>query len=109
MADAIARGISNFDESIEIKLFQVSSADQSDITTEVFRSKGVLFGSPTYNSSILKSIASLLFELRGMRLSTKRAAAFGSFGWATKNIETLFSLISKCGFEIKENWFISSN
>jgi len=80
IALAIADGLFDYDNYIDIQLFNASTADTSDIITHIFRSKGILFGSPTYNSGILSSIAGLLVELKGLRLSGKVAAAFGSYG-----------------------------
>jgi flavorubredoxin len=80
MAEAIAEGITQTDKDVEVKLFYTGTADISDVVTEVFRSKGFLTGSPTYNSGILNSMAGLLDELKGLKLTGKKAAAFGSFG-----------------------------
>ncbi len=109
IAKAIKEGIIAQDKEVEVKMFNSATADISDIVTEVFRSKAVLVGSPTYNSGILHSVAGLLDELRGFRLTGKKAAAFGSFGWANMNIKVLTDMLKSAGFELFEPTGIAIN
>ncbi|MCL2039560.1 MAG: flavodoxin domain-containing protein [Bacteroidetes bacterium] len=102
IAKAIKEGIVAQDNEVRVKMFNSATTDVSDIVTEVFRSKAVLVGSPTYNSGILYSMAGLLDELRGTRLTNKKAAAFGSFGWSNNNIKILADTLKTDGFELFE-------
>jgi anaerobic nitric oxide reductase flavorubredoxin len=54
-------------------------------------------------------MAGLLDELKGLKLTGKKAAAFGSFGWANMNTNVLTELLIKCGFELPETKSISVN
>ena len=109
MAEAIVEGIKSVDSEVTIKLFHTSTGDINDIITEVFRSKGVLFGSPTYNSGILGSMSAILEELKGLRLKDKKAAAFGSYGWAAASVKILNKLLEESGFELAEQTGITAN
>ena len=115
IADAILEGITEQDKDVNIKMFSSANTDASDIITNVFRSKAVLVGSPTYNSGILHSVAGLLDALRGFHLTEKKAAAFGSFGWADMNIKIISDGLKSAGFELFEpngisiNWNPSTN
>ena len=100
IADAIKEGIISLDNEVKVKIFNASNTDVSDIVTEIFRSKALLIGSPTYNSGILYSIAGLLDELRGFRFTGKKAGAFGSFGWSKMNIKVMSEMLKQAGFEL---------
>ncbi|MDP4092396.1 MAG: MBL fold metallo-hydrolase, partial [Bacillota bacterium] len=69
MAEAIAQGIQ--EEGIQIKLFNSSLTDQSDLLTELFKAKGIVIGSCTVNNTVLRSIAALLDEIKGHKLKNK--------------------------------------
>ncbi len=100
MAEHIARGITAADPAVMVKLFNASRSDKNDIITELFRSKGVVFGSPTVNRGILSSIAALLEEVKGLKFRDKKAAAFGSYGWSGESVRLLTDLLANAGFDI---------
>ncbi len=100
MGEAIAEGIRRASPDCEVKLLNSAVTDSSDILTEVFRSKGIAVGSPTYNSGILNSVAAILEEIKGMVPLGKKAAAFGSYGWAPKSTKTISDMLAGAGFEV---------
>ena len=65
MAEAIAEGIKQVDEKVNIKLYNSARSDKTDIATEVFKSKAVIVGSSTVNRGILSSVAAILSEIKG--------------------------------------------
>ncbi|MCJ7806964.1 MAG: MBL fold metallo-hydrolase, partial [Clostridia bacterium] len=79
-AEAIASGIKEANSSINIKLYNAARSDTNDIVTEIFKSKGILVGSPTINKGILHSIASLMEMAKGLNFQQKKGAAFGCYG-----------------------------
>lgn len=103
MAENIAKGIHKADPAVNVKLFNSAKSDKNDIITEVFRSKGVLIGSPTINRGILTSIAGLLEEIRGLGFKGKKAAVFGCYGWSGDSIQILKDSLVKSGFEVADN------
>ncbi len=98
MAEKIAEGIVAEKPDINVKVFSAPTTDLSDLMTEVFRSKGVLIGSPTHNNGMMPSIASLLEEIEGMELKGKKGAAFGSYGWADKASKKIADSLTNSGF-----------
>ncbi len=100
MAEAIADGIRQYDSTVTVKLFNSSKTDKTDLVTEVFRSKAVLFGSPTVNGGYLYSIAGILELLRGAKLKNKKAAAFGSYGWSGESVKLMNEELQKAGFTL---------
>lgn len=102
MAENIAKGIEKIDKAVIVKLFNVSSADKNDIVTEVFKSKGIVVGSPTINKGILSAIAGILEEIRGLAFGGKKAASFGCYGWSGESVKMINELLKKAGFEVEE-------
>ena len=66
----------------DIVLHNVSKSHPSDILADVFRYKGLVIGSPTYNGRIYPPIESLLDKLSNLDLKNRYLAFFGSFTWA---------------------------
>ena len=100
MAEQIAAGINMADPVVNVKLFSSSKADRNDIITEIFKSKVVLFGSPTINKGILTSVAGILEEIRGLGFRGKKAAAFGCYGWSGESVPILAESLKESGFDV---------
>ena len=81
-------------------LINAAKEDKSDILTEVFRSKAVLLGSPTYNHGYLYSIAGMIEIIKGSAFKNKKGAAFGSYGWSGEAVKKLSDELTACGFEV---------
>jgi len=99
-AEAIAEGIKAADPEVSLKLYNTARSDKNDIITEVFRSKGILVGSPTVNRGILSSLAGILEEIKGLGFKNKKAAAFGTYGWSGESVRIINSLLAEAGFEV---------
>jgi anaerobic nitric oxide reductase flavorubredoxin len=111
IAQNIAKGIYSADERINIKLFNASKNDKNDMITEVFRSKGVLVGSPCLNHGILGSVSTFLEMIRGFKFS-KKASVFGCYGWKDTSIKIMENKLKEAGFDIvmepiSFNWFLT--
>jgi flavorubredoxin len=109
MAEAIARGISEEDQTVAVKLFNIARSDKNDLITEIFKSKALLIGSPTVNRGMLSAVAALLEEIRGLRFQNKKAAAFGCYGWSGEAVKMISERLKEGGFEllddgIREKW-----
>lgn len=100
MAEAIAKGISDGDKNVAVKLFNVARSDKNDLITEVFKSKVILVGSSTINRGILSSIAAILEEMRGLGFKGKKAAAFGSYGWSGESVKMITTGLEEAGFKV---------
>jgi len=101
MAEAIAEGIQNADKEVIVKLMNTSKDDKTEVLTEVFKSKGVLVGSPTVNNGYLHSIAGILEMMKGMKLKNKVAAAFGSYGWSGEAVTQITEILKKAGLVVE--------
>jgi len=100
MAEGIAEGIKRVDRSVNIKLYNVSGTDKNDVITEVFKSKGILVGSPTINKGVLSSVAGILDQIRGLGFKGKKAAAFGCYGWSGESVKIITEHLKSSGFDV---------
>ena len=105
LAEAIARGIKEARPDLTVKLLNVCKDDKNDITTEIFRSEGILVGSPTINYGISHGTAGLLELVKGLRFKNKKAAAFGSYGWSGGAVKAINELLKVSGFEVIDDGF----
>lgn len=103
MAEAIAEGIREASPETEVKLFNAALTDKNDITTEVFRSKAVLVGSPTINYGLSYAIDGLLGMMKGLKFRKKKAAAFGSYGWSGEGTKLISAALQGAGFELVDD------
>lgn len=103
MAEAIAEGIGEADPTVTIKLINASKEDKNDSITEIFRSKAVLFGSPTINNGYLFSMGGLLEMAKGLKFKNKKAAAFGSYGWSGEAVRQMTQALGESGFQIVDD------
>ena len=100
IAENIVKGIYDTDQNITLKLYNSAKNDKNDMITEIFRSKAVLFGSPTVNNGILSSMAGLLEMVKGLKFKKKKAAAFGCYGWHDVSTKVIEDTLRESGFEI---------
>jgi len=100
MAEEIAKGIVSENNEIEVKLYNLSQSDKNDVITEIFRSKGIVVGSPTINKGILTAMAGTLEEIRGLGFKNKKAAVFGTYGWSGESPAMLKRMLEEAGFKV---------
>ncbi len=100
MAEAIVEGIKEADSEVMVKVYNISKTDKNDIITEVFKSKAILVGSSTINGGILSGVAGILEEIKGLLFMNKKAASFGSYGWAPKSVKIMNKTLEDSKFEL---------
>jgi len=100
MAENIAAGIGEADQKVTVKLFNSAKTDKNDIIAEIFKSKGIVLGSPTINRSILTSVAAIMEEIRGLAFKGKKAAAFGCYGWSGESTKIIAKGLGDAGFAL---------
>ncbi|MDW7776448.1 MAG: flavodoxin domain-containing protein [Methanosarcinales archaeon] len=98
MAEAIASGLR--ESGVHCKLFHLAKSDKNDVITEIFKSKGVLIGSPTVNKRVLSDVGALMETLRGLRFKKKAGAAFGGYGWSGESVGVIEEGLKNAGIEV---------
>ncbi|USD58786.1 anaerobic nitric oxide reductase flavorubredoxin [Vibrio sp. SCSIO 43140] len=99
MAQAIAEGIKQESPSTTINVYNISHSDKNVVLANMFRSKGVLFGSSTMNNVMMPKVAGMIEEVHGLRLAEKTAAAFGSSGWTGGAVTRIDQRLREAGLD----------
>ena len=107
MAKAISEGLEM--EGVKFKLFNMAVSDRNDVLSEVFKTKGIIIGSPTLNNGLLPTIKPILEDLKGLKFKNKVGAAFGSYGWSGENVKLIEETLEKAKIKklldgIKVKW-----
>lgn len=100
MAEAIGAGICEAAPDTVVKIMDVGKQDKNDILTEVFNAKAILVGCPTINQGLSFAVGGILEMMKGLKFKNKKAAAFGSYGWAPQGQKRLNAALADCGFEM---------
>lgn len=100
LAEKIAEGISLEDPEVTVKVFNITKSDENDLITEVFRSKAVLLGSPTFYNGCMHTLAGFIHLMKAMKFKNKKAAAFGCYGWSGESAKMLREMMEGAGFEM---------
>jgi len=88
MAEAVARSLS--ESGIEqIKLFDVSRKDISFIINDIWKYKGIVLGSCTYNTKVFPPMDYLLKSLESRNLKDRVLGIFGSYSWSGGGLDRL--------------------
>ncbi|MCX5711071.1 MAG: flavodoxin domain-containing protein [Candidatus Omnitrophica bacterium] len=100
MANKIVEGL--IAGGVEVKLFDVGTADRTEVIKEMFSAKGFLFGSSTHDNDMLPNIAGFLEFVKGLKAKSRLAAAFGSYGWAGGAVKEIEGVIGESGIELAQ-------
>ena len=87
MAEAIACGAHEITKNVVV--YDASKSDVSQIITDIFRYKGFVVGSPTYNGAIYPRVQEVVERIEHRGLKNRVFAAFGSFTWAGQAVKLL--------------------
>ena len=88
MADYIARVIA--EQGIkDIRVYDVSKTHVSYLLSEVWRCKGVILGSPAYNSCMFPLMESLVSEIEHKKLKNRYLGVFGTYTWSGGGVRGL--------------------
>ena len=100
MAQAIAKGIQEVDNTVTVKIMSIVKDDKNDVLTEIFKSKAFLIGSPTINNGYSFAIGGLLEMIKGLKFKNKKASAFGSYGWSGDAVKQMIEKLQEAGIGI---------
>ena len=101
MADRLARflaieGVKN------IKIFDVSKTHTSYILNEIWKYKGLILGSATYDNSVYPNIYNLLNVLKYNKIQNHVLGIFGSYGWSGGAVKDLKAFAESSKFDTLE-------
>ena len=100
IAHAIAEEIKRQSPATVVKVYNIAKSDKNEVMTEVFKSRAIAVGSPTYINCVLASVTGWLAFLKSLKFKKKRAAAFGCYGWSGEGVKVLKESLQNAGFAV---------
>ncbi|MEK6714938.1 MAG: flavodoxin domain-containing protein [Candidatus Omnitrophota bacterium] len=98
MAYEIAAGL--ISSGVETAVFDIALSDRTEVIKQMFNAKGFIFGSSTHDNDMLPVMAGFLKFLKGLKPKNRRAAVFGSYGWAGGAVKNIEELLKESGIEV---------
>jgi len=87
----------------EVILHNVSKRSHSYIIRDIFKYKGLIVGSPTYNNKLFPEVEYLLSKVEGRDMKNRYFGYFGSFSWAGAAVKRLAEFAELTKFEVIGN------
>ncbi|MDR2950996.1 MAG: FprA family A-type flavoprotein [Prevotella sp.] len=84
----------------EVILHNVSKRSHSYIIRDIFKYKGLIVGSPTYNNKLFPEVEYLLSKVEGRDMKHRYFGYFGSFTWAGAAVKRLAQFAQDTKFEV---------
>lgn len=103
LAEEIAKGIRDNDD-IEVKLYDMVTADANEVLGEIASADGILFGTPTILCEALKPIWDLTTLMFPPIHGGKLASAFGSYGWSGEGVEHIIQRLQQIRLRVVDGF-----
>lgn len=84
----------------EVILHNTSKRSHSYIIRDIFKYKGLIIGSPTYNNKLFPEVATILSKIEERDMKNRYLSYFGSYTWAGAAIRRIAEFAEKTNFEI---------
>ena len=98
MADYLATFLAR--EGVKnIKVFDVSKTHASYIINEIWKYKGLILGSSTYDNSVYPNMYNLLNVIKYNKIKNHVLGVFGSYGWSGGAVKQLNAFVDEGKFE----------
>lgn len=102
MMNAVAQGISRV--GIPLEIFDAARTDVSYILPSLWTKAGVMIGAPTYEGTLFPPMARALEMAVLKRVSNKKVAMFGSYGWSGGALKHLKTIIEPVKWELIDSF-----
>ncbi len=76
-------------KNINVEIKSLKKTHISDIMTDILDAKYICVGSPTLNNTMMPTVASFLYYLKGLRPQNRVGIAFGSYGWGGQSLNEI--------------------
>ena len=98
MAEKIAEGAKSVTDNVQ--LYDIENMDLHELHDIIVMSKGVIFGSPTINRTMVKPMWDAFSVIDPMANQGKVAGVFGSYGWSGEGITMAETNLKGMGFKM---------
>lgn len=105
MMNAVAQGISA--AGVPLEIFDVARTHVSYILPSLWIYSGVMVGAPTYETGLFPPMAQVLEMAVLKRISAKKAAMFGSYGWSGGALRRLKQIVEPVKWELTDSFEFS--
>lgn len=99
IAEKITEGILASGD-VEVKRFDMVSADPGQVAEEMRWADGILLGTPTIVGEALKPIWDLTTSIFAKTHGKKIASAFGSYGWSGEGVPHMMERLAQLGMKL---------
>lgn len=101
LAEAVAKGLS--DAGLKsVRMHNVSTSHVSYIIRDIWRYRGLILGSPTYDAGVFPPMDALLRLLSAKRIAKRIAGVFGSHGWAGGAVPAMTGFVGENKLDLIE-------
>jgi flavorubredoxin len=98
MAESIARALAQ--QGIDrIRLHNISKSHVSFVITDIWRFKGLILGSCTYNTKLFPPMDLLIRTLENDQLKNRVVGVFGSYSWSGGAVKELQAFAERCDLQ----------
>lgn len=99
MAEVIAQELAEQGVK-EIIMHNASKRAHSYIIRDIFKYKGLIVGSPTYNNRLFPEVMAILEKIEERDMKNRYFSYFGSYAWAGAAVKRLAAFAENTNFEI---------
>lgn len=103
LAEQIGKGIEDSGD-IDVRSYDLVTADQGKVLEELGFADGILFGTPTIVGEALKPIWDLTTSIFAGTHGGKLASAFGSYGWSGEGVPHIIERLKQLKMRVVEGF-----
>lgn len=103
LAEEIGRGIGDSGD-IDVRSYDLVTADQGKVLEELGFADGILFGTPTIVGEALKPVWDLTTSIFAGTHGGKLASAFGSYGWSGEGVPHIIERLEQLKMRVTEGF-----
>lgn len=103
LAEKISEGIKDSGD-IDVRTYDMVTADQAKVLEELGFADGILFGTPTIVGEALKPIWDLTTSIFAGTHGGKLASAFGSYGWSGEGVPHIMERLKQLKMKTTESF-----
>lgn len=92
----------------DIQVFDVTKTHKSYITTELWKKKGIILASCSYDNGLYPPMVDLLHTMKGNKMSGRVLGVAGTFSWSGGGVKNLVPLGEDSGYELLEDCVVEA-
>ncbi len=101
LAEKIAGGVRDSGD-IDVRLYDMVTADKAKVNEELLFADGILFGTPTIVGDALQPIWDLVISMFPGTHGGKYASAFGSYGWSGEGVPNIIDRLKQLKMKVSD-------